>query len=813
MYANQIGFLDLLDGTIQYVVPRWQRRYSWGQSEIERLVEDLVTVAVAGPDSGHYGGTMLTFTDPGPAGVVKSIRVVDGQQRLTTVSILLACIAERLGNQGNSNGWTAQVIRDDRLTNPGKSPDKLRKLRLQQGDDKEYREVLDGKSTGIGAVTQAFKTIRKLVIKNDIAILLQGLERFRVVSIGLDGKEDPQQIFESLNATGRPLTESEKVKNWLLMGLPEELQQQLHDESWNEIEKVLGGQNSTEPIDTFLRDFLRWRTGSIQGMDRVYEGLRRWAVRENCAADRPSFCQELTRLAKLYGILSGTACGHKNHSVEQELRHLRAMGFDVHRPLSLRILDDAEGMGENEVSCDDLSQTFRYIGTWITRLWLADRPTAGLNKAIAELAYGPGPTQGEHFAKFWLERIQRLSFTRTGVPDDDEVKEGIQTRKAYGGGATQVTLAVLCAMMENEHKEEAPPRKHLTMEHVMPQKLTDKWRNALGEEAEEIHGQYRDRLANLTLSGDATNSGMGAQSFEAKKLTYENSPIGMTRRLADETVWNEDALQRRADHLAEIAISMWPWQSPSSGPRTQESLRWRINNGDWHSEDTASGMVLNVAGTLIAMDKQNVELLSGEALTRDIQLASEIPSDKRVGTLVFKAVPGREDLVLYPYQRNYAESAKRCKKMGQKCSVKVDVEYASDSRAMDFWKFLKEQTGGLPGQKDTWRGSSQWTSSLNDSGDRIGIYVGNQDLLWLYIRGGTSGYSSEQSNRTRHYSYLIQQHMSDQKLSENLHKNSEQGCSIEIQRSWIRDDEDEWLDVAFWVKEQQERLAEILKIN
>ena len=288
MDANHINFLDLLDGTVQYIVPRWQRRYSWGQTEIERLIEDLITVAAAEPESGHYGGTMLTFTEPGPAGVVKTIRVVDGQQRLTTVSILLACIAECLGKQGDCNGWTAQIIKDDRLTNPGKTLEKLLKLRLQGEDDKEYRDILAGKTTGVGAVTQAWKTIRKQVAKNDIAILLQGLARLRVVSIGLDGKEDPQQIFESLNATGRPLTESEKVKNWLLMGLPEAQQQELHDVSWTEIENALGGQHTTVPIDTFLRDFLRWRTGSIQGMDRVYEGLRRWAVRQQCATDRPS---------------------------------------------------------------------------------------------------------------------------------------------------------------------------------------------------------------------------------------------------------------------------------------------------------------------------------------------------------------------------------------------------------------------------------------------------------------------------------------------------------------------------------------------
>ena len=335
MQAQHIDFIELLNGQVQYVVPRWQRRYRWGQTDIERLVEDLMTVAVGGSDAAHYGGTLLTFPDPGPAGVVKTIRVVDGQQRLTTVSILLACIAAKLGPTGRCDDWTAQIIRDDRLTNPGKPMEKRLKLRLQDGDEEEYRTGLEDKPAGAGAVAQAWRTARRLVARHDAGDLLKGLERFRVVSIGLGEREDPQQIFESLNATGRPLTESEKVKNWFLMGLRDKEQQDLHDNYWIQIERSLGAEHTTEPIDTFLRDVLRWRTGEIHGIDRVYDGLRRWAVRQGLVKDRPALCRDLARLARLYGILTGTAGEHHDARVERELRHLRAMGIDIHRPVDV----------------------------------------------------------------------------------------------------------------------------------------------------------------------------------------------------------------------------------------------------------------------------------------------------------------------------------------------------------------------------------------------------------------------------------------------------------------------------------------------
>ena len=814
MHAQPIQFLELLNGQVQYVVPRWQRRYRWGQSDIERLVDDLVTVAGTNTDAAHYGGTLLTFPEPGAAGVVTSHRVVDGQQRLTTVSILLACIAERLGPDGSCGEWTAQTIRNHRLINLDQRPEKSRKLRLQHGDEEEYRRGLEGAPSGAGAVTQAWRLARRLIARNDLGLLLEGLSRLRVVSIGLQPHEDPQQIFESLNATGQPLTESEKVKNWLLMGLPDVEQQDLHENYWLALERTLGAQHTTEPTDLFLRDLLRWRTGKVHGLDRVHDGIRRWAVREGHVHDRPALCRELARLAGLYGLLTGTVGKHPNAKVERELRHLRDMGIDIHRPLTLRLLDDASHDDGVKVTDEALAETFAGIGAWTTRLWLADRSTAGLNKAVTEFAHGRGPGADEDFAEYWLGRIRRHRNTRVGVPDDDVVREGIRSRRAYGGTSTRASFAVLCALMEVEHREESPARDRLTIEHVMPQKLTAGWKQTLGDSAGEQHGRWRDRLANLTLSGDATNSGMGAGSFAAKREVYRKSPIGMTSRLADEDEWDEAALERRAEDLAQRALGRWPW--PDQGATTREAtrpsarLRWRIEDGDWHSENAASQTVLNVAAALLSRDPASVERLSGEAISSNLHLASQYPPGTKVGALTLRGVPGHEAYVLWPYAADYPESAMRCRKMGARCDVSVEVEFEEDNRTKAFWKFFREHASGVPGQKDTWRGASQWTSPLNAADDNVGIYVGNPELLWLYIRAGDSHASDERAARMRRYSWAMREQMADQELEENVEKNSEAGRSISVQRRWSRDDEDEWLEAAQWIKEQYERLVAIL---
>ena len=532
------------------------------------------------------------------------------------------------------------------------------------------------------------------------------------------------------------------------------------------------------------------------------------------AADRPALCRDLARLAGLYGTITGTGEPHVNVKVRRELRHLRSLGIDVHRPLTLRLLNDASDIADTGEFDEALAKVLAGIGTWITRMWLAERPTAGMNRSVAELAHESGPGDGEDIAAYWLGAVQRLRNTRAGMPRDEEVKEGIRTRKAYGGGATRSAFAVLCELMEAEHREEAPARDRLTIEHVMPQKLTDEWKQALGEDAEEIHGRHSDRLPNLTLSGDVTNTAMGTGTFAAKREVYRNSSIGITRSLADETAWNEEALERRAQELARRALDRWPWVDQTVPAHKIESsstgLRWRIEDGPWHPESAASQMVLNVAAALLSRDPANAQRLSGEAITSNVHLASRFPPNTAIGSGNMRAVPGHDAYVMYPYNQDYATSAERCRKMGDQCGVPLEVEFEESTRAQAFWRRLKKLEGGIPGQKESWRGKSQWTASLNASGDRIGIYVGHAEWLWLYIRAGERQASQERAARMRRYSWLIHEQMADQQLGENLEKHSVDGMTITVQRAWTRDDEDEWPEAARWIKEQFERLRAIV---
>ena len=163
-----------------------------------------------------------------------------------------------------------------------------------------------------------------------------------------------------------------------------------------------------------------------------------------------------------------------------------------------------------------------------------------------------------------------------------------------------------------------------------------------------------------------------------------------------------------------------------------------------------------------------------------------------------------------PYERDYPTSAERCREMGQRCSALIEVEFQQSGLTPAFWRFLSVHEGGVPGQKESWRGATQWTRPLNSEGDTIGIYVGNPDRLWLYIRAGQSRPSEDRAARMRRYSRRIREQMSDQVLGENLESESNQGRTVAVMRPWTREDESEWPEATQWIMEQCERLQSIM---
>ena len=659
------NFIELFDTTtVQYVIPKWQRRYSWEKDTIDQLILDLKSIAKDKDEEVmHFGGTLITHSEDNTLVGTRVAKVVDGQQRLTTISLLLICIAEaKKGIPEADDRWSSQQIREVLLEN------RLRphnKLRLQDGDNEDYKNILRGKARGSGKVTEAYRHLRKVVGESDPDFLMQGLRRFKVITFPCASSHDPQQIFESLNSTGVPLTEGEKVKNWILMGLNDETQEEMYVEHWSQIENALDAVSEPKRVDEFLRDFLRWKTGENKGIKHTYSSLRRWF--KEYPHNKPYLCRELDRLSVLYGMITGARKPGRSDKTERILQHLRQLGISVYRPLALRFLDDATRPEDTGASEGEVIRALEALSIWLTRLWVADRKTAGVNTAIIELAYRGRPPSHESYADYWIGEIRRFRNSGVSVPNSEEIRKGVQSRKAYGGKASDAARTILWEINARLVRDVSPGIEVLSLEHIMPTKLSSEWRAYLGDDCEELERVYVNTLANLTLVGGEYNSTMGNSLYAKKREMYGESSVILTRKLAEQyDEWRKKEMDMRADELADWILEFWPWEDT-----IWAQTRWRINGGEWQKEKKYSVMFLNIIAALLNTDHaRNSHQLLGSRPGRDIFYSGTEPisTGRR-----FLPIPGYDQYVVN-MNFNRRTILRLCGDMSERCNAKVEIE-------------------------------------------------------------------------------------------------------------------------------------------
>jgi len=678
-----IDFMKLFGTNVQYSVPKWQRRYSWDKSTIQQLAKDLVAIAKKkSADAMHFGGTLITYSESTPAGTSEIHNVVDGQQRLTTISILLICIAEKLKETNDKSGeWTSERITNVLLNN-NLSPHE--KLQLQDGDNDEYRQILSGTPRGEGKVTVAWGELRKIVDDVGPDLLLEGLRRFKVISFPCQSSDDPQQIFESLNATGVMLTEGEKTKNWLLMGLDKESQNKAYQEHWCRIEHCLDALSEPKRIDEFLRDLLRWKTGENIGIKHTYANLRRWWY-EHGDDDRTILSDDLRRLSVLYGKITGTYNIPETDKINHLLHHLRCVGIHVHRPFTLRVLSDAMNPSETGAYEDEVIRVLEALSIWLTRIWLAHKPTPGLNTEFANLAHQSLRLDYESYADYWIKQIKKLRKTRSAVPNEDEVRQGLKKRKAYGGKASDASKSILWTLNSMLGNQASPIIEDLSLEHIMPQYLNKSWREYLGASADEINEDYGNTLANLTLVGTKFNSEISNQIYSKKRNLYYNSGVTLTRRFAQSyETWRKEDMDKRIDELTLLIIKCWPWENI-----TRAKVRWRIGLNDWKNEKKYTDLLLGVISELLTISPQrNSSLLLGDSPNKNIFFKGREPQKPN---LLYKPIPNHGQYVVNVHFSGKAIQS-LCQKMAEMCGTQVELEIFNEYRnGQEIWEKIESK--------------------------------------------------------------------------------------------------------------------------
>ena len=560
MKAGEAKLLDLLRKSPQFVIPIYQRTYSWTERECRQLWDDIMRTGSNEGITAHFIGSIV-YIEEGPARVGRwaPLLVIDGQQRLTTIMLIIEALARQLGNSEPVDGFSAKKLRNYYLLNPEEEGERSFKLLLTQTDKDSLLALVQQKSLPIEPslrIDENFSFFEKLMqrLGNNFESLCWGLDKLVVVDIALYRNQDnPQLIFESMNSTGRELSQADLIRNFILMGLEPRHQTLLYEEHWRPMEIAFGQEAYGAYFDGFMRHYLTLKTGEIPKIGAVYEAFKAHSRSSEVAAKGvDALVEDIHAFA---GYFCSMALGKESdEDLSSAFMDLRELRVDVAYPFLLELYHDYKQ--NNILSKDDFIKTVQLIEAYVFRRAVCSIPTSSLNKTFATFCRALKKER-------YLESIQAHflmlpSYRR--FPSDEEFNSELEVRDLYNFRSRSYWLRRL----ENYGRKERVQVGDYTIEHIMPQNenLSIEWREALGSEWQRIQKTWLHTLGNLTLTG--YNSEYSDRPFAKKRDMeggFKESPLRLNKKLKSLDTWNEGEIQTRARTLAEMASRVWVYPS------------------------------------------------------------------------------------------------------------------------------------------------------------------------------------------------------------------------------------------------------------
>lgn len=551
MKATETPLVKFLQGTKQFIIPIYQRTYSWTEKQCEQLWNDIIRVAQNKEIQSHFIGSIV-YIEKGLYQVsdVPQLLVIDGQQRLTTLSLLLSAYGKALEDKGDGKEITKNKIQNYFLFNPEESGEKRYKLILTQSDKDtlinilENRKELEQYSKNI---VNNYKFFQNQITKSniDLDILYQGILKLVIVDISLNSNYDnPQLIFESLNSTGLELSQADLIRNYVLMGLERENQEEIYKNVWYPMEKSFGHSEGTEYFDRFMRDYLTIKTGQIPNIADVYSGFKEYFTSKHKSLD---IISEIHYFSKFFTKLAYDK--EQDSQLNQVIRDINTLRVDVAYPFLLEVLVDYD---KGKISKDELLEIFLMVESYVFRRAICDIPTNSLNKTFANLA-------SELNKDKYLDSVKaafNLKESYRRFPTDSEFRTQFIIKNVYNSKIRKY----LFYKLENFRRKELVNVENYTLEHIMPQNknLLAEWKNDLGENWMGIQDKYLHTVGNLTLTG--YNPELSDKPFLEKRNMeggFADSPIRLNESLASLEHWNEKEILNRANSLGDKAMEIW----------------------------------------------------------------------------------------------------------------------------------------------------------------------------------------------------------------------------------------------------------------
>lgn len=547
--------MNFLKGPKQFIIPIYQRTYSWTLKECGQLWDDIIKTGGNDKVEGHFVGSVV-YIERGLYQIssIPQLLVIDGQQRLTTISLLLAAFGRALEGSLESLDTTRKKIDNYFLLNSEEENDLRYKLLLTQSDKDtlirliEGKELTDQKSGRIVENNQFFED----KIKNSgvsLETLYKGIAKLIIVDISLDRDHDnPQLIFESLNSTGLELSQADLIRNYILMGLEPKEQSELYEDYWYEMEKSFGQSAYKTHFDRFMRDYLTLKMNRIPRLDEVYHEFKQY-VHSQQAATIQDIVADIYLFSKYF--VSIALEKEPDRELREAICDINALKVDVAYPLLLELYND---YANQKLLKEEFIEALRLIESYVFRRAICGIPTNSLNKTFA--TFNKVLDKANYMESFKVALILMDSYRR--FPTDDEFRRELLVKDLYNFRTRNYWLR----RVENYDRKEKVNVEDYTIEHIMPQNenLSEAWQQELGENWKQVHERYLHTLGNLTLTG--YNSELSDRPFIEKRNMqggFADSPIRLNRSLAVLEQWNEDEIKKRAEILSEQVVKVWAY--------------------------------------------------------------------------------------------------------------------------------------------------------------------------------------------------------------------------------------------------------------
>jgi uncharacterized protein with ParB-like and HNH nuclease domain/predicted transport protein len=564
MKATEAKLLDFFKKSPQFVIPIYQRTYSWTERECLQLWDDILRTGSNDAIAAHFIGSIV-YIEMGLYQVtsLSPLLVIDGQQRLTTVMLIIEALARYLGDTEPVDGFSAKKLRSYYLLNPLEDGERAFKLLLTQTDKQSLLALVQQKPLPAEPSLRvkdnfAFFDEHVQSLGSDLAPLCKGLAKLVIVDIALSrGSDNPQLIFESMNSTGRELSQADLIRNFILMGLEPAHQNKLYEDHWRPMEVAFGQEAYGSYFDGFMRHYLTLKTGEIPNVKAVYEAFKAHARSPKVEASGvDALVADIHTFADYFCAM---ALGkEKDKDLAAAFQDIRELRVDVSYPFLLELYHDYI-QSQDIISKLDFEKAVRFIEAYVFRRAVCAIPTNSLNKTFA--TFGRALRKERYIESIQAHLLTLPSYRR--FPNDEEFKREIVKRDLYNFRSRSYWLRRL----ENHGRKERVSVDEYTIEHILPQNpnLSLKWRNELGPEWQIVQKTWLHTLGNLTLTG--YNSEYSDHPFIEKrdmKGGFKESPLHLNEELRTLENWNEAAIEQRSMHLAMLSCEVWKAPSISS---------------------------------------------------------------------------------------------------------------------------------------------------------------------------------------------------------------------------------------------------------